>query len=100
MMFFCTSRFNLEKKETEQLKRFFSQNKIEAAKEEKNKRFEEVEIELISNIEKLDSEADKAIEIEEITEDYTEPNLSVINTQIYASEQKRKTRKDNIFQYY
>lgn len=100
IIFFCISKFDLEKKKTEQLERFFFQDKIEAVKKEKNKKLEKVEIELISNTEKLDNETDKAIEIEETTENYTESNLPVINTQIYASGRKRKTRKDNAFQYH
>jgi len=45
MMFLCTSRFDLEEKESQRLEEFFSREEIEAAKEEKDERLDEVEVE-------------------------------------------------------
>jgi hypothetical protein len=51
MMFLCTSRFDLEEKESQRLEKFFSREEIEAAKEEKDERLDEVEVEPISDTE-------------------------------------------------
>ncbi|OQD63799.1 hypothetical protein PENANT_c451G02139, partial [Penicillium antarcticum] len=47
IIFLYTSRFNIEEEEARLLKKFFSHNKIEAAKEEKDKKLNEIEIEPI-----------------------------------------------------
>ncbi|KAJ6136657.1 hypothetical protein N7512_001817 [Penicillium capsulatum] len=47
MIFLYTLRFDIEEQEVRLLKKFFSYDEIEAAKEEKNEKLDEVEIDLI-----------------------------------------------------
>ena len=70
-MFLCTSRFDIEEEEAKLLEKFFSYDKIEAAKEEKDKKLDEVEAEPISDTEEQEDimVEDKALstEVEEQT---------------------------------
>ena len=63
MIFLYTLRFNLKEREIKELKRFFSLDKIEVAKEEKDKRPDKVEIDLISDTNKAVDRSDNLIEI-------------------------------------
>ncbi|OQD70007.1 hypothetical protein PENANT_c279G03623, partial [Penicillium antarcticum] len=47
MMFLCTSRFDIEEQEARLLKKFFSHDELEAAKEEKDNNLDDIEIEPI-----------------------------------------------------
>ena len=107
MMFLCTSRFDLEEKEAQQLEKFFSHEEIEAAKEEKHEKLDEVEVEPISDTEEPDNGLDDdRIDVEEASstaienEDHAEPQLPENNTQLRASGRKRKSREDDAFQYH
>lgn len=51
MMYLCTSRFDIEEQEVRLLEKFFSHDEIEAAKEEKDEKLDEIEIEPISDAE-------------------------------------------------
>ncbi|KAG0157964.1 hypothetical protein PDIDSM_5476 [Penicillium digitatum] len=51
MLFLCTSRFDLELHEAKELERFFSLNEIEALREEKDDKLDDVEFEQISDTE-------------------------------------------------
>jgi hypothetical protein len=104
MMFLCTSRFDLEEKEAQQLEKFFSREEIEAAKEEKDEKLDKVEVEPISDTEEPNNGLDDKIEVEEASstavEDYAEPQLPENNTQLRASGRKRKSREDDTFEYH
>ncbi|THC87216.1 hypothetical protein EYZ11_013338 [Aspergillus tanneri] len=95
MMFLCTSRFDLEEQEAKFLKEFFSIYEIEAAKEERDEKLEEIEIESISDTE--EQEDDEAVAV---IQDYTEPELPENITQTRVSGRKRKSREDNEFEYH
>ena len=103
-MFLCTSRFDLEEKESQWLEKFFSREEIEAAKEEKDERLDEVEVEPISDTEepndKLDDEIMAHVAPSHAAEDHTEPNLLENHTQVRASGRKRKSREDDAFEYH
>ena len=97
-MFLYTSRFDIEEKEAKYLKQFFSYIKIQVVKEEKDKKLSEVQVDAISDIEEQDNEVnDKTRQVE-----VGEPELPAAenNTQIRASGRKRKSRDDDIFEYY
>jgi hypothetical protein len=64
MIFLCTLRFDLKEREAKELKRFFSLEKIEVAKEEKDKRPNDVKIDLISDTKELVDRSDNLIEID------------------------------------
>ncbi|OQD63798.1 hypothetical protein PENANT_c456G06534, partial [Penicillium antarcticum] len=66
MIFLCTSRFDIEEEEARLLKKFFSYNKIEAAKEEKDKKLDEIEIEPISDTKEQETTIDKEIEVDKV----------------------------------
>ena len=51
IIFLCTLRFDIEEQEARLLKKFFSYNKLEAAKEEKDNNLDDIEIEPISDTE-------------------------------------------------
>jgi hypothetical protein len=105
MMFLCTSRFDIEEQEAKLLEKFFSHEEMEAAKEEKDEKLDEVEIDLISDTEEqdtiinneigLDEEAGEADEVDE-----AQLPLPRNNIQVRASGRKRKARDDDIFEYH
>ncbi|OQD68421.1 hypothetical protein PENANT_c314G02656, partial [Penicillium antarcticum] len=66
MMFLCTSRFDIEEEEARLLKKFFSYDEIEAAKEEKDEKLDEIEIEPISDTEEQETTIDEEIEVDEV----------------------------------
>ncbi|KAJ5974025.1 hypothetical protein N7481_011235 [Penicillium waksmanii] len=103
-MFLYTFRFELKEKEFQRLEKFFSQEEIKAAKEEKGKRLDEGEVKPISDTEESNNELNNKIVTKvapfPTIEDHTEPNLPDNNTQLRASEQKRKSREDNAFEYH
>lgn len=51
ILFLCTSRFDLKLHEAKELKQFFSLNEIEALREEKDDKLDDVEFEQISDTE-------------------------------------------------
>jgi hypothetical protein len=98
MMFSCTSRFDIEEKEEKYLEKFFSHIEIQTAKEEKDEKLGEVQVDMISDTEEQDDEVHDEIGLDEAAE----PNLPAPenHTQIRASGRKRKSRDDDIFEYY
>lgn len=56
MMFLCTSRFDIEEQQAKLLEKFFSYDEMEAAKEEKDEKLDEVEIDLISDTEEQEEQ--------------------------------------------
>ena len=77
MMFLYILRFDLEEQEAQLLEKFFSRDKMEAVKEEKDKKLNKVKVELISDTEEPDNGIDNKIEVEEASsttiKDYTKP---------------------------
>jgi hypothetical protein len=108
MMFLCTSRFDIEEQEAKLLEKFFSHDEIEAAKEEKDEKLDEIEIEPISDAEEQETTIDEEIELdkalsatlEEPTRRESQVPLPENNTQVRASGRKRKSREDDIFEYH
>ena len=96
IMFLCTSRFDLDKQKAEILKEFFSIYKIEAGKEEQDKKLEDIKIELISDTKELDSKA--AI----VVQDHAEPELpdNIMQARASGRLRKQKDREDGEFKYY
>jgi hypothetical protein len=62
MLYLCTLRFELEIQESKNLEEFFSPNKIQALREEKNKCLDnvDVEVEEISDTEEQGDEPDSS----------------------------------------
>ena len=100
MIFLCTSRFDLEEQEAKRLEEFFTQDEIEVAKEEKDKRPDGVEVDLISDTEELDKGDKENKAVEDIEDDMIEPKLPDNGTQLRLSGRKRKQRDDDNFQYH
>jgi hypothetical protein len=108
MMFLCTSRFDIEEQEAKLLEKFFSHDEIEAAKEEKEERLDEIEVEPISDAEEQETTINEEIELDEaLSTTFEEPTvresqvpLPGNNIQVRASGRKRKSRDDDIFEYH
>jgi hypothetical protein len=104
MMFLCTSRFDIEEQEAKLLQKFFSYEEMEAAKEEKDEKLDEVEIDLISDTEEQDTIINDEIGLDEAGEadevDEAQLPLPTNNTQVRASGRKRKSRDDDVFEYH
>lgn len=100
MMFLCTLRFDIEEQEAKLLEKFFSHEEMEAAKEEKDEKLDEVEIDPISDTEEQDTVINGEIGLDEAGEadEGGEAQLPLPrnNTQVRASGRKRKTRDDDI----
>ena len=98
MMFLCTSRFDIEEKEEKYLEKFFSHAKIQAAKEEKDEKLGEIQIDAISDTEEPDDKVDDENGLDEVDE----PRLPTpeSHTQTRSSARKRKSRDDDTFEYY
>ncbi|KAF7137017.1 hypothetical protein CNMCM5793_006821 [Aspergillus hiratsukae] len=90
--------------ESQRLEKFFSREEIEAAKEEKDERLDEVEVEPISDTEESDNRLNDEMVAEVApsppVEDHTEPKLPENNTRLRASGRKRKSREDDAFEYH
>ena len=104
-MFLCTLRFDLKEREAKELKRFFSLNEIEAAKEEKDDRPNNIKIDLISDTKELDDRSYNLIDVNKVNEAQDEEDedrlvLLETNTQIRVLGRKRKCREDDIFKHY
>jgi hypothetical protein len=54
MIFLCTTRFDLEQQEAEHLKEYFTRDKIETRREEKDEKLEYIELDEISDTEEQD----------------------------------------------
>jgi hypothetical protein len=101
MMFLCTSRFDMEEQEAKLLEKFFSHEEIEAAKEEKDEKLDEVEIDPISDTEEQDTIINDEIGLDEAGEaGEAQLPLPRNNTPVRASGRKRKSRDDDIFEYH
>ena len=68
MMFLCTSRFDIEEQEVKLLEKFFFYEEIESAKEEKDEKLDEIEIDLISDTEEQDAILNNEIGLDEVGE--------------------------------
>jgi hypothetical protein len=88
----------MEEKEAKYLEQFFSHTEIQAIKEEKDEKLGEVEVDAISDTEEQEDEVNDESRQDEVGE----PKLPVAenSTQIRASGRKRKSRDDDIFEYY
>lgn len=104
MMFLCTSRFDIEEQEAKLLEKFFSYEEMEAAKEEKDEKLDEVEIDPISDAKEQDTVINDEIGLDaagEVDEAQLPlPRNNTQDTQVRASGRKRKSRDDDIFEYH
>jgi hypothetical protein len=108
MMFLCTSRFDLELEQARQLDQFFSSEEIEMLREEKEEKYEEIDIVSISDTEEEGEGIEKEqsviiIDVNTTTHDEHEPadpELPEYSTQLRVSGRKRKTREDDNFEHY
>ncbi|KAG0161688.1 hypothetical protein PDIDSM_5318 [Penicillium digitatum] len=88
MMFLCTTKFDMEEQEATLLEKFFSQDELEAAKEEREEKLSEIEVDPISDTEEQEDELEDkpgdAIEvvIEDRPEDIPEERPLPTNTSI------------------
>jgi hypothetical protein len=88
----------MEEQEAKLLEKFFSHEEMESAKEEKDEKLDEVEIDLISNTEEQDTTINDEIGLDEVGE--AQLPLPRNNTQVRVSGRKRKSRDDEIFEYH
>jgi hypothetical protein len=101
MMFLCTSRFDIEEQEAKLLEKFFSHDEMEAAKDEKDEKLDEVDIDPISDTEEQDSVINNEIGPGEAGK-ADEPQLPLPrnNIQVRVSGRKHKSRDDDLFEYH
>lgn len=103
MLFLCTSRFDLKVQEAKELERFFSFDKIEALREEKDEKPDNIEIEQISDTEEQGDASRDPIDVDDSDVDDghdAEPQLPSSNTQPRTLGRKRKHIEDDIYQHY
>ena len=107
ILFLYILRFNLEVQEVKDLKRFFSLNKTEVLREEKDDKLKDIEIEQISDIEEQAESSRDLIDIynnkgknKSNYNDTSDYLLLDSNTQLYILVRKRKYIEDNIYQSY
>lgn len=101
MLFLCTSRFDLELHKAKELERFFSLNEIEALREEKDDRLDDVEIEQISDTEEQPESLGGLIDVNDDNtgdDDTGDPPLPSYTTQPHMSGRKRKHIEDDMYQ--
>jgi hypothetical protein len=66
IMFLCTSKFDIEEQEAKLLEKFFSYEERESAKEEKDEKLDEIEIDPISDTEEQDTILNNEIGLDKI----------------------------------
>ncbi|KAJ5882666.1 uncharacterized protein N7529_001338 [Penicillium soppii] len=105
MMFLYTSKFDLEVEEAKQLKKLYSHKEIEALKEEREEKPDDINILLINDIEEGDK--DEPIDLIDIQDKTvkkglgtTDLDLLECSTQVRTSGRKRKTREDKNYKHY
>ena len=102
MLFLYISRFDLKLYKAKELKRFFSLNKIEALREEKDNKLNDVKFEQISDTEKQPKSSGGLIDINNnnnTSDNATgDPLLPIYSTQPYISGRKRKYIENDIYQ--
>lgn len=119
-MFLYITKFDIEEQEAILLKKFFSQDKLKAAKEEREEKLNKIEVDLISNTEEQEDEPEDKlgdiikVVIEDRPEDIPEERPLPISeysrpcslllpptyTQTRVLGRKRKSREDDLFEYY
>ena len=92
MIFLCASRFDLEAQEAWELEAFFTVDEIEALKEQKEDKSDDIEVLLISDTEEVDQGSAES----DLINVHSEPELPE-NTQVRVSGRKRKVREDDDF---
>jgi hAT family dimerisation domain. len=107
MMYLCTSRFELEVQEAKELERFFSLDEIEALREEKDERPEDVEIESISDTEEQTGVSENLIDVDHDDDDDNDFTATAIELPLpeliprpRTSGRKRKIPADDEFESY
>lgn len=101
MLFLYILRFNLKLHKAKELKRFFSLNKIEALREEKDDKLNNIEFEQISDIEEQPKSSRGLIDINNdntSNNDTGDPLLLSYSTQPHISGRKRKHIEDDMYQ--
>jgi hypothetical protein len=105
MMYLCTSKFELEVQEAKELEKLFSLDEIEALREEKDEKLENVEMDSISDIEEHTGVSEDLIDIdtdadEEINAGPIAPQLPETTPILRTSGRKRKITADDEFESY
>lgn len=107
MMYLYTSRFELEVQEAKELERFFSLDEIEALREEKDDRPEDVEIESISDTEEQTGVSENLIDVDHDDDDDNDFTATAIELPLpeliprpRTSGMKRKIPADDEFESY
>ena len=120
MIFLYITKFDIEEQEVTLLEKFFSQDKLKAAKEEREEKLSKVKVDPISNTEEQEDKPEDKLRdtikvvIEDKPEDIPDarpsptsehsrpysPSLPPTCTQTRVSGRKRKSREDNIFKYH
>ncbi|CAG8254888.1 unnamed protein product [Penicillium salamii] len=104
-MYLCTSKFELEVQEAKELERFFSLDEIEALREEKDEKLEDVEIDSISDTEEHTRVSEDLIDIDTDADEETNtspiaPQLPETTPMLRTSGRKRKITVDDEFESY
>ena len=105
IMYLCTSKFELEVQEAKELERFFSLDEIEALREEKGEKLEDVEIDSISDTEEHTRVSEDLIDIDTDADEETNtspiaPQLPETTPMLRTSGRKRKIIVDDEFESY
>lgn len=104
MLYLCTSKFDLDVQEAEELKQFFTSNEIDSLKEEKDETPDDVEIDEISDTEEQGDLSGDLIDIDNASLDEDDddaaaaaaPQLPSTHTQQRTSGRKME---DDIYEY-
>jgi hypothetical protein len=110
MMYLCTSKFDVEEEQSSLLREFFSRDEIEAEKEEKEDRMNQIDLDPISDTEEqgIDIEGDEDEEgseqggEEEVgteqNEDRSESELPLPHSD--TVQRRKRVRRDDDYEYY
>jgi hypothetical protein len=99
MLYLYTSRFKLKIQESKNLEEFFSPNKIQALREEKNKCLDDVDIE-VEEISNTEEQGDEPNSSDLINVDDDDASITAAPSQVRISGRKRKHVNDELYKRY
>jgi hypothetical protein len=91
MLYLCTSKFDLDVRETEELKQFFTSNEIDALMEEKDKTPDDVEIDEISDTEEQGDLSRDLIDIDNDSLDGDDDDAAAAAPQLPSTHTQQRT---------
>jgi hypothetical protein len=99
MLYLCTSRFELEIQESKDLEEFFSSNKIQALREEKNEYPDDIDVE-VEEISDTKEQGDEPSSSDLINVDDNDATITAAPSQVRTSGRKRKHVNNELYKRY